>query len=288
MGFFTTITFMDKKHISCPDIKSISGKRKCKAALITGASSGFGLEFAKLFAADKCDLVITSRPGTEIEKLAKELAKEYGIKVFPMEIDMSQANAAKKIFDAVKEKKIKIDYLINNAGIGNFGRFADNPFEKEHELLELNIVTLAELCHHFIPEMVKNGGGKILNVASIAAFQPGAYYATYFASKAFVLLFSEALAMEYKKDNITVTALCPGVSRTNFFKRAGMRENSWLLQINLGDAKKVARAGYKGLLKGKTIVTPGLRNKFVSKNYRWLPRKVIGAITKKMVEIAGY
>ncbi len=271
---------MSAKKIHYPDSKS-------KVALITGASSGFGLEFARLFAADGCNLVITARPGTDMDKTSSELRKEYGVEVTAINIDLSQTNAAKRLYDTVKEKGIRVDYLINNAGIGNFGRFADNSFEREHELLEMNVVALAELCHHYLPDMVKAGGGKILNVASIAAFQPGAYYATYFSTKAFVLLFSEALALEYKKDNITVTALCPGVSRTEFFKRAGMPESSWLLKSNLGNARPVALAGYKGMMKGKRMVTPGLRNKLVSKSYRWLPRKAIASITKKMVEIAG-
>jgi uncharacterized protein len=271
-----------------PDGKSTISAPKCKVALITGASSGFGLEFAKLFAKDKFDLVITARPDSDIEKTAEDLKKDYGVNVIPLKIDLSEADSAGKLFKIIKDRKINVDYLINNAGIGNFGRFADNAFEKEHELLELNIVSLAELCHHFIPDMVKRGGGRILNVASIAAFQAGAYYATYFASKAFVLLFSEALAIEYKKDNITVTALCPGISKTNFFKRAGMKENHWIMKLSMGEAAKVAKAGYKGIMKGKRIVTPGLKNKFISKSYRWIPRRTLAAITKKLVEIAGY
>lgn len=262
-------------------------KHEGKTALITGASSGFGLEFAKLFATDGCELIVTARPGTEIEKIAAELQKNYGVPVKAFSIDLSEYGSAKKLYDLVKNSALSVDFLINNAGIGNFGRFADNSFEREHELLELNVVSLAELCHHFIPDMVKKGGGRILNVASIAAFQAGAYYATYFASKAFVLLFSEAVALEYKKDNITVTALCPGISRTNFFKRAGMPESSPLLQTAMGPAYRVAKAGYVGMLKGKQIVTPGIKNKFISKTYRWLPRKAIAKVTQKLVEVAG-
>jgi short-subunit dehydrogenase len=271
---------MPGKNIHLPDSKS-------KVALITGASSGFGLEFARLFAKDHHDLVITARPGSDLSKIALEIEKKYAVRVLPIEIDLSEENAAKKLYDQIKEKDLNVYFLINNAGIGSFGRFADNSFQKEHELLQLNVVALAELCHHFIPDMVKGGGGKILNLASIAAFQPGAYYATYFSSKAFVLLFSEALALEYKKDNITVTTLCPGVSRTNFFNRAGMKTSSWLMKLYLGEARKVALAGYNGLLKGKTLVTPGMRNKLVAQSYRWLPRKVIAGITKKIVEVAS-
>ena len=264
-----------------------AGRHKGKIALITGASSGFGLEFAKLFAQDGYDLIITARPDSELEPIARELATTYQIKVYTHLIDLSETHSAQKLYRWVEEQSLKISFLINNAGIGVYGRFADNSLEREHELLELNVVSLAELCHQFIPQMVAGGGGRILNVASIAAFQPGAYYATYFASKAFVLLFSEALALEYAKENITVTALCPGVSRTNFFKRAGMPESSRLLQSQLKNAGFVAKAGYRGLMKGSRMVTPGLRNKLVSKSYRFLPRSVIARITKKMVETAG-
>jgi len=267
--------------------RNTAKEQKGKIALITGSSSGFGLEFSNLFAADGCELIITARPGTDIASIGKQLHEIYSVPVTTFEIDLSEHGSAKKLYDFVKSKGKNVDFLINNAGIGNFGRFADNSLEREHELLELNVVSLAELCHHFIPDMVKKGGGKILNVASIAAFQAGAYYATYFASKAFVLLFSEALALEYKKDKITVTALCPGISRTNFFKRAGMPVSSPVLQTAMGPAYLVAKAGYKGMLKGKQIVTPGLKNKFISKSYRWLPRKAIAKVTQKLVEIAG-
>lgn len=266
---------------------SVSGDTNNKIALITGASSGFGLEFAHLFARDGYNLIITARPDTKLESTAKKIREEYHIQVYPYNIDLSGHMAAQKLYQWVKQQKLRVNCLINNAGIGNFGRFAENSLEREHELLELNIVSLAELCHQFIPDMIAAGGGKILNVASIAAFQPGAYYATYFASKAFVLLFSEALALEYAKDNITVTALCPGVSRTNFFKRARMAETSSMLQLHLKTADFVAKAGYQGLMKGSRIVIPGFRNKLISKSYRILPRSMLAHITKKMVEIAS-
>jgi uncharacterized protein len=256
-------------------------------ALITGASSGFGKEFAKLFAADGYDLVITARPGSKIEAVARELRDAYDVEVYDREIDLSKPGSAKDLHAWVTSKKLTVTHLLNNAGIGVYGRFAENPLERENELLELNVVSLSELCHHFIPDMIKNGGGRILNVASIAAFQPGAYYATYFASKAYVLLFSEALALEYAKDNITVTALCPGVSRTNFFARAEMPRTSWILRSYLMDPEYVAEVGYKAMMRGRVIAIPGIRNKVVAKSYRWLPRGVIARLTRELVDKAG-
>ncbi len=274
---------MQKSKIASRGSKIKNGK----IALITGASSGFGLEFARLFAKDGYNIIITARPGTELESIAKKIRDQYHIQVYPHNIDLSGHMAAQKLYQWVKCQEFHVNCLINNAGIGNFGRFAENSLEREHELLELNIVSLAELCHQFIPDMIAAGGGKILNVASIAAFQPGPYYATYFASKAFVLLFSEALALEYAKDNIIVTALCPGVSRTNFFKRARMTETSPMLQLHLKNADFVAKIGYRGLMKGSRIVIPGLRNKLIAKSYRILPRSTLAHMTKKLVEIAS-
>lgn len=143
------------------------------------------------------------------------------------------------------------------------------------------------MCYLYIPKMIKNGGGKILNIASIAGFQAGPYYATYFASKGYVLLFSEALYYEYAGDNIQITTLCPGVAQTGFFKRANMRENSFLLQSYFMSPKRVARAGYKGLMSGKSVIVPGNRNKFVALGYRVLPRKVINVITRKVIQTAA-
>ncbi len=252
-------------------------------ALITGGSSGFGLEFAKLFAHDGYDLVLVARPKSRLAAEVKQLKARYSLNIWYTELDLSKPHAAKKLYEWTSDQHIPVSVLVNNAGIGLYGRFTDHSLEQEQELINLNINVLSELCHLYISDMVRLGGGKILNVASIAGLQAGPYYATYFASKAYVLLFSEALYYEYSGDNIQVTALCPGVARTGFFKRANMREDSGILRSYLMSAERVARVGYKALMQGKRVVIPGNRNRLVAVGYRILPRSVINQITRKLI-----
>lgn len=261
--------------------------KSSKVALITGASSGFGLEFAKLCAADGYDLVLTARPNSRLSGVVKQLEKDYKVRIWQTELDLSAQNASQKLYDWVKKQNLAISILINNAGIGIYGKFTDHSLAQERELLNLNMVALSELCHLSIPDMQRGGGGKILNIASIAGLQAGPRYATYFASKGYVLLFSEALYYEYAKDGITVTALCPGVARTEFFKRAVMREDSRILQSYLMDAARVARIGYRAMQKGKRMVVAGKRNKFVALGYRVLPRSVIARIAQRLIIAAA-
>jgi uncharacterized protein len=256
-------------------------------ALITGASSGFGAEFCKLFAADGHDLVITSRHDEDLTTQAAELEKAYGVKVWHFPQDLSKPGSATKLFEWTQKQKINVSILVNNAGIGLFGHFADHKLEQEQALLQLNMTSLTELCHLYIPQMKQHGGGKILNIASIAAFQAGPLYATYFASKGYVLLFSEALHEEYAKDNIVVSTLCPGVSKTQFFKNAAMPEDSALLQGYLMTAEQVAEAGYAGLQANKRVIVPGFRNKLVALGYRILPRATITHIAYKLISKTG-
>lgn len=261
--------------------------KNSKTVLITGATSGFGLEFARIFARHGYDLILTARNEKNLKKIAAELKSRYSAHIYYFGTDLSKPRAAEALYNWTVSKKLKVGCLINNAGIGNYGRFIDIALDKERELLELNIVVLTELCHKFIPDMIRRGGGKILNVASIAAFQAGAFYATYFASKAYVLLFSEALAEEYNEDNITVSALCPGPSRTRFFEKAKMTTKSLLLRASFLDPRAVAEAGFRGLMRGDIIITPGLRYKLLSKSYRILPRTIIARITKILIETAA-
>lgn len=258
-----------------------------QTALITGASGGFGTEFAKLFAADGYDLVLTSLAGGNLAKLGRQIEKDFKVTVHSTEMDLSKPGASKKLYNWTKNQNIHIDALVNNAGIGIYGRYGENSFDDEQETINLNVVALSELCHLYINDMVAFGGGEILNVASIAGLQAGPMYSSYFASKGYVLLFSEALHEEYADKNVVVTALCPGVSPTKFFERAGMREDSNLLQTYFMSPQQVAKAGYIGLKNHKTVVVPGLRNKFVTIGYRIFPRKVITKITKKIIQTAG-
>jgi short-subunit dehydrogenase len=261
--------------------------KKSKVVLITGASSGFGLEFGHLFAAAGYDLVLTAKPPAKLAALSKQLSNTYGVKVWHHCFDLALPGASQKLYQWVKKEALPVSILVNNAGLGLYGRYASHKLEQERELINVNVNALSELCHLFIPGMIKQGGGKILNVASIAGFQAGPFYATYFASKGYVMLFSEALYYEYASDNITVTALCPGVSPTNFFKTAGMRQDSRLLQAYFMSPKQVATAGYKGLMNNKRLVIPGYRNKFVSLGYRVFPRAVIARIARRLISSAA-
>lgn len=258
-----------------------------KTVLITGASSGFGLEFAKIFAREQYDVILISRPRGVLKKIAKDLSTSYGVSAHVYEADLSIPGAADKLHGWVKKEGLTVDCLINNVGIGIYGKFVENSLDRERELIQLNITLLTELCHIFIPEMIKRGGGHVLNIASIAAFQPGPYYATYFASKAYVLLFSEALAVEYEKDNVVISALCPGPASTRFFEKARMSQDSMILKSSLEDPKVVAEAGYEGLMKGKQIIIPGLKNKVISSGYRILSRRAMVKITQKIIENAA-
>ncbi|MDE6442233.1 MAG: SDR family oxidoreductase, partial [Clostridia bacterium] len=191
-------------------------------ALVTGASGGLGLEFAKLLAKDGNDLLLVARNGHRLEEIKDELEKAHGVKVYFLACDLTQDDSANKVYDYAKENSLQIDVLINNAGFGDFGNYLDSVWEKQRDMINLNVLALMRLTYLFVPEMKERGKGKILNVASIASFQPGPLMSVYYASKAFVLSFSEALAVELKKTGVTVTALCPGPVRTCFEKAANL------------------------------------------------------------------
>lgn len=263
------------------EIKRSNGK----TALITGASSGFGAEFAEVFAREGYDLLLVARSEERLKTVASKLNTAYGRKVKLLSLDLTSEEAGTKVFAWAQKQTASIDCLVNNAGIGNYGRFAENALEKERQLLELNIGVLTELCHRFIPLMIKQGGGRILNVASLAAFQAGAYYATYYASKAYVLLFTEALGLEYRKDKVIISALCPGPSPTSFFEKAKMADTSWLFRSQMVPPKQVAEAGYKGLMAGKSIIIPSKKYFIVPLSARLFPRSLMARINKRLVEV---
>jgi len=222
-----------------------------KIALITGASSGIGKELAKIHASKKGDLVLVARRLKELERLKNELENQYQVKVWVFQQDLTQQNAAKNVYDFTKNNKLEIEYLFNNAGFGGHGFFVDRPIAKDLEMINLNISALTELTHLFLQDMKKRKSGKILNTASTAGFIPGPLQATYFATKAFVVSFTKAIAHELKPHNITVTALCPGPVKTEFEKVAGMSGGNFFEKA--ADAKSTAEKGYKAMEKGKVI-----------------------------------
>ena len=253
-----------------------------KTALITGASSGIGLELSKVHASHGDNLVVVARNKSNLEKLKLDLEKNYKISVYVIEKDLSLIDAAKEVYDETSKKNIQIDYLINNAGFGDYGMFYETSWDKELRMINLNITTLTQLCKLYLKEMVKRGSGKIMNVASTAAFQPGPVMAVYFATKAFVLHFSEAIDNEVRGKGVTVTALCPGPTESGFPSAAGMEESNLVKGKKLPASKEVAEYGYKAMMKGKTVAIHGLKNWLLANSIRQTPRAMVVKLVRKM------
>ena len=249
-------------------------------ALITGASSGIGLELAKVFAKDKINLVLVARSGEKLKQLATELEKQTGITVQILAKDLSNPTTAKEIYDWCKAQNITIDYLVNNAGFGDFGMFVESNWEKQLQMLNLNITTLTYLTHLFLPAMVNRKQGRVLNVASTAAFQPGPTMAVYYATKAYVLHFSEAIANEVANSGVTITALCPGATESGFQSAADMHESKLVKGKKLPSSKEVAEYGYKAMMKGKTVAIHGTMNYIMANTVRFTPRNLVVKITR--------
>jgi short-subunit dehydrogenase len=248
-------------------------------ALITGASGGIGLELARVFAEQGYALVLVARNRSRLEEIAVEL------KPTPVQVlgkDLALVGAAEGIHREIP----KVDVLVNNAGYGVYGRFAETPLDEELGMLQLNMTALVVLTKLYLPAMVASKNGKILNVASTAAFQPGPLMALYYATKAFVLSFSEAIANELEGTGVTVTALCPGPTATGFQARTKLEKSRILKHMKVMDARTVAEAGYRGLMAGKPVVIPGLLNKVLAQSVRFSPRGLVTKIARKMQEEA--
>jgi uncharacterized protein len=256
-------------------------------ALITGASLGIGLEFAKTFAAAKNNLVLVARSEDKLKALADELQKTFGITVKIIAADLSNMEEVQKVYNTCKTENIFIDYLVNNAGIGIFDLFADSDWNKTEQMIDLNIKSLTKMCRLFIPDMITRKSGKILNVASTAAFQPGPTMAVYYASKSYVLLFSEALYNELQGTGVHITCLCPGATQSGFFKAAAMEESNLIKGKKLPSSKEVAEFGYKAMMKNKMTVIHGLMNSIMATSIRFTPRKLVLKIVRKIQDKAS-
>jgi hypothetical protein len=243
-----------------------------KVALITGASAGLGVEFARQLSKRGHRLVLAARRKDRLEVLAKELGNARAVA-----IDLSKANAAAKLLADVEGAGEQVDLLVNNAGFGLIGRFAELDSKRERQMVDLNIGVLMDLCRAVAPDMIKRKSGGILNVASTAAFQPGPNMAVYFATKAFVLSFTEALHEELKPHGVRVSCLCPGPTRTEFGEVAGFGGNG-LFDRTAMNAPEVVEAGIKGLEKNRAVVVPGLVNKIGATSTRFAPRSVVRKI----------
>jgi short-subunit dehydrogenase len=258
-----------------------SGDSTRQTALITGASVGIGRDLARVFAEHGHDLVVTARNQSQLESLAAELNQKHGITVDVIAKDLSLPAAPRELFDETRSRGIAIEMLVNDAGFGTSGPFDRTDLESILNMLRVNVVALTHLARLFLPEMLARGRGRILNVASTAAFQPGPLMAVYYASKAYVLSLSEAIAAEVESKGVSVTALCPGPTATEFQKRAGI-ENSRLFQRNTMDSLTVARAGYAGMMRGKRVVIPGLNNRALALAAKLSPRRLTTAVAKKL------
>jgi short-subunit dehydrogenase len=254
------------------------------AVLITGASGGIGYEFANLFAKDGHDLVLVARNADRLNKVANELSQGRSISVKTVPLDLSTPAAPQSIFNELQREGIAIDTLINNAGFGKYGNFSDIPIDESLGQIQLNVAALTALTRLFVGPMIERRAGKIMNVASTAGFQPGPGMAVYYATKAFVISFSEALANEVKEKGVTVTCLCPGVTDTDFQDRADMR-NSRLLRLGRPmDAATVALDGYRALMSGKVLEIPGFLNRLIAQSVRFSPRKLVTEISRRILE----
>jgi len=244
-------------------------------ALITGASSGIGLELARIFAREGYDLVLTARNGGRLEQIAAEL-KPAVVRVIATDLSLPDAP-----FEIHREVS-KVDVLVNNAGFGVFGKFAGTPLSEELGMMQVNMTALVALTKLYLPGMIAARNGKILNVASTAAFQPGPLMAIYYATKAFVLSFSEAAGNELEGTGVSVTALCPGPTASGFQDRGKMQNSGLVKGKKIMDARTVAEAGYRGLMAGKSIVIPGVKNKLMAQSLRFSPRSLVTKVVRSM------
>jgi short-subunit dehydrogenase len=250
-----------------------------KLALVTGASGGLGLEFAKLLAQAGYNLALAARSQGKLEVLAGELREQFGIDVQVVALDLARVNAAQDVQAQVPQ----CDVLINNAGFANNGKFAQMDEAQIVEEIQLDITTLTQLTRQYLPGMIGRKDGKILNVASTAGFLPGPNMAVYYACKAYVISFSEAIAEEVRGTGVTVSVLCPGATATGFQERARV-ESTALFRLPMAKAADVAKAGIDGMMRGKPVIVPGITNKFVALAPKVTPRRLLVRISGKAVQ----
>lgn len=256
-----------------------------KITIITGASSGIGLELAWVCARNKHNLLLIARQEDKLLKLAEAIKEKYPVSIDCLLCDLSKPESAQVIYNYCQEKKLFVDFLINNAGFGDFRKFIDGDIKKQLDMISVNISTLVSLSHLFLKDMINNGGGKIMNLASTAAFQPGPLMSVYYASKAFVLHFSEAIANELKKNNITVTAICPGPTASNFKHTANLGNSRLMKKRGLPSSREVAEFAYKSMERGRVVAVHGLVNLLLTKLVNIIPRSIVVKMVRKMQEV---
>lgn len=250
-------------------------------ALITGGSAGIGYELARLFAQDGYNLILVARTQEDLDKAARELSSQYSIKVETLAKDLFQPKAPFEVYDEVKAKGITVNVLVNDAGQGQYGLFVESDIQRQLDIIQLNVSALTVLTHLYLKDMVARNEGKILQLASIASELPGPWNAVYHATKAYVLHLTEALIRELKDTAVTMTALQPGATDTDFFNKAEMQESK-IMDTKLSDPAKVAKDGYEALMKGDDKVVSGLKNKAMVGMSNVMPDTAVAAQMDKM------
>jgi short-subunit dehydrogenase len=252
-------------------------------ALVTGASNGIGLELARVLAREGWDLVVTARNQEALDRLASELSSSYHAAVRVIAADLASPDGARRLINEITSAGLTVDALVNNAGFGLFGPFATTPLEREREMIDLNITALITLTKLCLPGMIQRRRGRVLNVASTAAFLPGPNMSVYYATKAFVLSFSEAIGDELRGTGVTVTTLCPGPTETAFQGVARMQKSRLMAGAMMG-ATDVAAAGYRGMIRGQAVVIPGATNRMVPLLVRIVPRRLATIVSRRAAE----
>ena len=253
-------------------------------ALVTGATGGIGYELAKLLAAGGHDLILVARREEDLRRVAAEFVARHGVEVSTIPADLSGAGAAERVVAAAGGPERRVDVLVNNAGFAVYGPFVETDAAAELAMIGVNVVTLTHLTKLLVPGMRRRGRGRVLNVASTAAFLPGPLMTVYYATKAYVLSFSEGLAEELRGTGVTVTALCPGPTETGFQRRAAMEDSKLISGRRIAAAETVARAGYVGLMRGQRVVVPGLVNRVTVQVPRLVPRAVMARLVRRAQE----
>lgn len=253
-------------------------------ALVTGASSGIGLELVKVLALNGHDVVLTARSGDPLEALAGLVEGKFAVKATVIPLDLARPGAPDELFRAVSEMGIDVDILVNNAGFGLGGAFADTDINREIEMIELNVSALTHLAKLFLGPMLSRRSGRIMNVASTAGFQPGPLMSVYYASKAYVISFSEAIAEELRDTGITVTTFCPGPTATNFANVAGLNNSRLFKAGGVASAADVSEFAYRAMMAGKRIAIPGFKNNMIAQANRIAPRSLVTRLAKLVQE----
>ncbi len=253
-------------------------------ALITGASGGIGLELARLCAKGGHDVILVARNGPKLEEVGKYLAGMYQVRAEVIVADLADPEAPQAIMTEIGARGLGVDVLVNNAGFGHWGLFGRAELGRQLDMIQLNVTALTELTRLVLPRMVTQRKGRILNVASTAGFAPGPLMAVYYATKAYVISFSQAIDNELRGTGITVTALCPGPTRTGFAAGAGMTDSNLFNQPGVMAVEPVALAGYRGMMRGQPVVVPGLINKLLTFGIRTSPRWLLVRITRRFQE----